>query len=221
MAVYRDTLEFPSGDEKWLEEDSQIRLLRAVTKGELVVLPTDTVYGIGADPFSHSAVGRLLGAKGRDQTMPPPVLGGLCEELLSLLDFTSLEQRDTVEQLAREFWPGPLTIIAPSKAQFGWDTESVNGTIAVRMPGSDLAISALRVTGPLAVTSANRTGMPAARTLDEAREYFGDEVSVYIDGGASPLGRPSTIVDCSRSAPRVIRAGGVTAKQIEDLLESK
>lgn len=113
MAVYRDTLEFPSGDEKWLEEDSQIRLLRAVTKGKLVVLPTDTVYGIGADPFSHSAVGRLLGAKGRDQTMPPPVLGGFCEELLSLLDFTSLEQRDTVEQLAREFWPGPLTIIAP------------------------------------------------------------------------------------------------------------
>ena len=221
MAVYRDTLEFPSGEDAWLSESLQIRLLRAVTRGELVVLPTDTVYGIGADPFSHSAVGRLLGAKGRDQTMPPPVLGGFREELLSLLDFTSLEQRDMVVALAEEFWPGPLTIIAPSKAKLGWDTEPVNGTIAVRMPGSDLAISALRVTGPLAVTSANGTGMPAAQTVDEAREYFGDEVRIYVDGGDSTLGRPSTIVDCSRPVPRVIRAGGVTAAQIEDLLKSE
>ena len=221
MAVYRDTLEFPSGEDAWLSESLQIRLLRAVTRGELVVLPTDTVYGIGADPFSHSAVGRLLGAKGRDQTMPPPVLGGFREELLSLLDFTSLEQRDMVVALAEEFWPGPLTIIAPSKAKLGWDTESVNGTIAVRMPGSDLAISALRVTGPLAVTSANGTGMPAAQTVDEAREYFGDEVRIYVDGGDSTLGRPSTIVDCSRPVPRVIRAGGVTTAQIEDLLKSE
>ncbi|WP_099331650.1 L-threonylcarbamoyladenylate synthase [Actinomyces minihominis] len=220
MAVYRDVAPLFNRGENDLPEEVASRLLDAVGRGELVVLPTDTVYGIGADPFSSLAVMRLLGAKGRDNSMPPPVLGAFTEELLGLCKFTSLEQRDVVTALADAFWPGPLTIIAPAAVQFGWDGSSVGDTIAVRMPQSELALSALQMTGPLAVTSANRTGFPPSETVEEAHEYFGSEVAVYVDGGPSPLGQASTIVDCTGATPRLIRAGAITLKQIQELLKS-
>lgn len=221
MAVYRDlpapTLEPATA----LTEETQMALIGAVAKGELVVLPTDTVYGIGTDPFSLAAATRLLGAKGRDESMPPPILGGIFEELLSLVTFPNLEARDSFLALAEAFWPGPLTIVAEANVEFGWDLSEVGGTVALRMPADTLALEALRVTGPMAVTSANRTGMAPARTIGEAREYFGDEVAVYIDGGHARDGSPSTIVDCSRQELRVLRAGTLTKAQIQQVLESK
>lgn len=203
-----------------LEEDIQVALIEAVAHGDLVVLPTDTVYGIGSDPFSRGAVRRLLGAKGRNETMPPPVLGGIFEELLSLAAFPSRHLHDNFLRLAEEFWPGELTIVVPCAVEFAWDTAAVENTVALRLPAQDQALDVLRVTGPLAVTSANRTGMPPAQTVSQARDYFGDEVRVYVDGGPSPVGKPSTIVDCSTDEPRVLRVGSVSKAQIRQALES-
>lgn len=220
MSVYRELDRPFDPDAAGLPEETQLALIGAVAQGELIVLPTDTVYGIGSDPFSRRAVGRLLGAKGRDETMPPPVLGGIFEELLSLVSFPTLHLRDNFVRLAQAFWPGELTIVAPRGVTLGWDTDEVGDTVALRMPGDALALEALRITGPLAVTSANRTGMPPACTVGEARDYFGDEVRVYVDGGSARMGTPSTIVDCSTDELRVLRQGGVTRDQIGEALES-
>lgn len=213
MAVYRD---LGAGAQVLSTEEKQA-LLDATAGGELIVIPTDTIYGIGADPYSRFAVARLLGAKGRDQTMPPPVLGAHAEELLSLAQFGSPAQEQRVQLLVEAFWPGPLTLVVQTAVSPGWDTESVGGTIALRMPNCVEALAVLRVTGPLAVTSANRTGMPPARTVDEARQYFGEEVAVYVDGGAATGTAVSTILDCTGEDLQVIRLGAVSREQISNM----
>lgn len=210
MAVYRD---LGSGAQVLSVGEKQA-LLDATARGELIVIPTDTVYGIGADPYSNFAVTRLLGAKGRDQTMPPPVLGAHAEELLSLARFPSPNQERRVRALVNAFWPGPLTLVVQTMVTPGWDTGSVHGTIALRMPNCVEALAVLRVTGPLAVTSANRTGMSPARSVEEARQYFGDEVAVYVDGGVSTGTAVSTILDCTGDDLQVIRLGAVSSDQV-------
>lgn len=216
MAVYRDL----GADAQVLSTEEEQALLDAVASGNLVVIPTDTIYGIGADPYSRFAVARLLGAKGRDQTMPPPVLGAHVEELLSLAQFGSSAQEEKVRSLAEAFWPGPLTVVVQAAVDPGWDTDSVGGTIALRMPNCVEALAVLRLTGPLAVTSANRTGMPPARTVEEARQYFGEEVAVYVDGGVSTGTAVSTILDCTGETLRIIRLGAVSQEQVSDILPS-
>ncbi len=211
MAVYRD---LSHGMGVALPLALKQEVIDAVSSGELLVLPTDTVYGIGSDAFSVDAVRRLLNAKGRDQTMPPPILGANAEELLSLVEFTSSSQERTVRALAEAFWPGAMTLVVKSGIQPGWDMSAVGGSIAVRVPHSDEALAVLRATGPLAVTSANRTGMPPARSVAEARAYFGSEVAVYVDGGLSHGSAPSTIVDCTGEELRVIRIGDIPAQRI-------
>jgi tRNA threonylcarbamoyl adenosine modification protein (Sua5/YciO/YrdC/YwlC family) len=177
----------------------------AVRRGELVVLPTDTVYGLGTDAFSPEAVAALLEAKGRGRDMPVPVLVGSPRTLDGIATGLSQAARDLVEA----FWPGGLTVVARAQPSLQWDLGDTGGTVAVRMPLHPVAIELLQATGPMAVSSANISGRPPATTVDEAVEQLGESVSVYLDGGLSGDPVPSTIVDVSGDAPRLLRAGAV------------
>jgi tRNA threonylcarbamoyl adenosine modification protein (Sua5/YciO/YrdC/YwlC family) len=177
----------------------------AVRRGELVVLPTDTVYGLGTDAFSPEAVAALLEAKGRGRDMPVPVLVGSPRTLDGIATGLSQAARDLVEA----FWPGGLTVVARAQPSLQWDLGDTGGTVAVRMPLHPVAIELLQATGPMAVSSANISGRPPATTVDEAVEQLGESVSVYLDGGPSGDPVPSTIVDVSGDAPRLLRAGAV------------
>ena len=187
-----------------------MRLARsAIGRGELVVLPTDTVYGVAADAFDPAAVQRLLDAKGRGRQSPPPVLVKGRETLAAL----TYHVPEVVRPLLDEFWPGPLTVILPAQRSLSWDLGETRGTVALRMPSDRLALELLEETGPLAVSSANLTGRPAATTAAEARDMLGDSVSVYLEAG--PVGgsyerRPgantgSTIVDATAGRDGVLR----------------
>lgn len=197
---------------------------QAVGGGGLIVLPTDTVYGIGCTPFSKAAVRRLLATKGRGETMPPPVLGADAETLFSLAKFQDQNQERVARRLAETFWPGPLTLIIPLGADLGWDASMVGDTVAVRVPGLEQALNILRETGPLAVTSANPTGRDPALTIHDARNYFREKVSAYFDAGPSKGARPSTIVDVTRATlgvPAILRVGDVTGEAIAGALDGK
>lgn len=177
-----------------------MRLARqALGMGELIVLPTDTVYGIGCDAFTPEAVRRLLAAKGRGPSAPPPVL----IPGIPTLDALAESVPDQVRTLVKAFWPGALTVIVPARATLTWDLGETHGTVALRMPNNDVALELLSETGPLAVTSANLTGNPAAVTVHEAVGALGDSVSVYLDGGTVGLDiapgndSGSTIVDAT------------------------
>ncbi len=154
-------------------------------RGELVVLPTDTVYGIGADAFSPAAVSTLLAAKGRGREMPPPVLVGTVRAASALVE----DLGPYGQQLIDEFWPGGLTIVCRASRTLSWDLGDTKGTVAVRMPQDEVTLDLLRETGPMAVSSANLTGSPAATTAAEARDQLGDSVAVYLDGGPSAGGQ--------------------------------
>ncbi|PRB08344.1 L-threonylcarbamoyladenylate synthase [Microbacterium sp. MYb64] len=176
----------------------------AIGRGELVVLPTDTVYGVGADAFSPAAVQRLLDAKGRGRQQPPPVLVGSTATLAALVETVP----EPVQRLVDEFWPGGLTIVLPSQPSLVWDLGETHGTVAVRMPDHRVALALLEETGPLAVSSANLTGEPAAIELEAARSMLGDSIEVYLDAGPSTRGVASTIID----ATSLVRPGGEDAK---------
>lgn len=182
----------------------------AVQRGEVVVIPTDTVYGVGADAFDADAVRDLLEAKGRGRQMPPPVL----VPDKRTLDGLATAVPSYARRLVATFWPGPLTLVLQAQSSLMWDLGDTNGTVAVRMPDSDLALAVLAVTGPMAVTSANRTGEPPATTAAQAQEQLGDAVSVYLDGGPSAAGVASTIVDCTGDDFVVLRQGGISQEQL-------
>ncbi|MEB4615632.1 L-threonylcarbamoyladenylate synthase [Leucobacter sp. M11] len=192
----------------------------ALGRGELAVVPTDTVYGVAADAFNPAAVARLLAAKGRGRQSPPPVLVPNLQTLSAL----AAAVPGPVLALVERFWPGPLTVILPAQPSLSWDLGDTGGTVALRMPAHDLTLELLRETGPLAVSSANLTGQPAATNAGDAQGMLGDAVSVYLDAGESSAdGASSTIID-ARSVTeaggtiRVLRPGGVSAEQIRSLL---
>ncbi|MBD8605624.1 threonylcarbamoyl-AMP synthase [Aeromicrobium sp. CFBP 8757] len=177
----------------------------ALETGKLVVLPTDTVYGLAADAFSPRAVQNLLDAKGRGRDMPPPVLVGAPTTLDALAVDVPAWLRTMVEAL----WPGPLTIVCRQQPSLTWDLGETHNTVAVRMPDDRRALALLKQTGPLAVSSANTTGSPAAQDVDEAERMLGARVAVYLDGGPTASGTPSTILDATGTTPRVLRQGAV------------
>jgi tRNA threonylcarbamoyl adenosine modification protein (Sua5/YciO/YrdC/YwlC family) len=177
----------------------------ALESGELAVVPTDTVYGLAADAFSPEAVQRLLDAKGRTRQMPPPVLVGAPTTLEAL----AAEVPGWLRSMTAELWPGPLTIVVRQQASLSWDLGETHHTVAVRMPDHPVALELLKQTGPLAVSSANLTGQPAATTVDDAERMLGESVAVYLDGGTSPGGTASTILDVTGTTPRVLREGPV------------
>jgi tRNA threonylcarbamoyl adenosine modification protein (Sua5/YciO/YrdC/YwlC family) len=178
----------------------------AVRRGEVVVIPTDTVYGIAADAFSHDAVRRLLAAKGRGREMPPPVLVSAATTLDALAEGVPAWART----LVAEFWPGPLTLVCRQQGSLMWDLGETRGTVAVRMPDHEVALAVLERTGPLAVSSANLTGRPAATDADAAEEMLGDVVAVIVDAGVSPGGEASTIIDATAPQGRVLRRGALS-----------
>ncbi|SJN18735.1 TsaC protein (YrdC domain) required for threonylcarbamoyladenosine t(6)A37 modification in tRNA [Micrococcus lylae] len=194
------------------------RARTALGNRECVVLPTDTVYGIGADAFSPLAVAVLLAAKGRGRTMPPPVL--IADR--NVMQGLAYDVPEAAEQLAAEHWPGPLTLILKSQPTLTWDLGETRGTVALRVPADPAARELLYAVGPMAVSSANRTGMAAATTVQEAQEMLGETVSVYLDGGPRAENTPSTIVDCTVTPFRVARQGAlpleVLRETVPDLL---
>jgi len=185
----------------------------AVLRGALVVLPTDTVYGIGADAFRPAAVSSLLAAKGRDRQMPPPVLVGSVRAASALVE----DLGPFGQQLIDEFWPGGLTLVCRASRSLQWDLGDTRGTVALRMPQHPVALELLQQTGPMAVSSANLSGSPAATTAAQAREQLGDSVAVYLDGGPCLAVTPSTIVDLTGAMPRLLRAGVVPIGQLRDV----
>ena len=188
--------------------------VESVRRGDLVVLPTDTVYGIGADAFTPDAVTALLDAKGRGRDMPAPVLVGSVRAATALIDDLGTYGQDLLD----EFWPGALTVVCRANANLSWDLGETKGTVAVRMPLHDLAIELLKETGPMAVSSANRTGGAPARTADDAQEQLGDAIAVYLDDGPSGDAPASSIVDLTGAIPRLLRAGAIPEDKLRDVL---
>lgn len=189
-----------------LRTDAIEAAARAVQSGQLVVMPTDTVYGVGADAFDATAVADLLAAKGRGRDMPVPVLVGSWDTIEGLVSYVPAQTRALVEA----FWPGGLTLVVEHAPSLAWDLGDSRGTVAVRMPLHPVALELLERTGPMAVTSANRTGQPPALRAEQAREQLGDSVQVYLDGGPATVGVASTIVDVTTETPRVLREGAVS-----------
>jgi tRNA threonylcarbamoyl adenosine modification protein (Sua5/YciO/YrdC/YwlC family) len=190
----------------------------SLDRNELVVLPTDTVYGIAANAFSAKGVEALLNAKGRDRTMPPPVLIPKVETMSALAADLPL----VANQLAAAFWPGALTMVLKAQRSLEWDLGETRGTVALRVPDHKITLALLEDVGPLAVSSANLTGKDAAVNVQQAVEHFGDNVAVYLDGGASPKGEASTILDLTQVRDgepiRVLRKGAITLDRIRSVI---
>ena len=186
----------------------------ATRRGELVVLPTDTVYGVGADAFSPNAVRRLLDAKGRGRDVPVPVLVGSWRTVNGLVDDLPQGAKD----LIAAFWPGALTLVLRQGAGLTWDLGDTRGTVAVRMPLHPVAIELLTETGPLAVSSANQHGGPPPVTVAEAEAQLGSAVAVYLDGGPTTDRTPSSIVDLTGERPRLLRAGAIGRRRIAEVV---
>ncbi|WP_029151007.1 L-threonylcarbamoyladenylate synthase [Microbacterium indicum] len=194
---------------------------QAVARGDVIVLPTDTVYGVGADAFSPAAVQKLLDVKGRSRQQPPPVLVGSADALPALVEAVP----EAVQSLVDAFWPGGLTIVLPSQPSLTWDLGETHGTVAVRQPDNPLALELLAETGPLAVSSANLTGQAAAVDAVGARRMLGDSVALYLDDGPVSTGVASTIVDATSLLPgrgdplvRVLRVGAISRDQLREVL---
>ena len=186
----------------------------AVQRGDLVVLPTDTVYGVGADAFSPVAVSNVLAAKGRGRDMPSPVLVGSWQTLDGLV----LTMPAAARELIEAFWPGGLTLVVEHAPSLAWDLGDSRGTVAVRMPLHPVALEVLTATGPMAVSSANLTGHAPPPTAVEARDQLGDAVEVYLEAGPSAGQVPSTIVDLTGEPPRVLREGAIALGELREVV---
>ena len=185
-----------------------------VKSGRLVVMPTDTVYGLGADAFDSQAVAGLLSAKGRGRDMPVGILVGSWHTIEGLV----YSVPDAARELIRAFWPGALSLVVKQAPSLQWDLGDARGTVMLRMPLHPVAIELLRETGPMAVSSANISGQPPATTASDAQRQLGDLVDVYLDGGPSEQQAASTIVDLTAATPRVLREGPVSAQDIARVL---
>ena len=204
----------------------------ALKAHDTIVMPTDTVYGIAADAFSHQGVAKLLADKGRDRTMPPPVLIFDLAALAGVVD----DVPDDIYDLGGRFWPGALTIILHSYPSLSWDLGETRGTVAVRVPDDEFALKLLTEHGPLAVSSANKTGQEAALDAQTALESLGEDVAVVIDGGARPKplesepnedgvivvtereSAPSTILDCTSFPYVVVREGAIPVEELREVV---
>jgi tRNA threonylcarbamoyl adenosine modification protein (Sua5/YciO/YrdC/YwlC family) len=183
---------------------------RELRAGNLVVIPTDTVYGLAADAFAAYAVDSLRVVKRRGRDLPVPVLVGNAQTLDGLVDILP----PAADVLRKAFWPGGLTLIVRHASTLVWDLGDSFGTVGVRMPLHPVAVELLNRTGPLAVSSANISGQPPAATCDEAVAQLGEGVSVYLDGGPAGEPVPSTIIDCTVEPPRLLRAGALSVEEL-------
>lgn len=187
------------------EEGAISAAARALARGGLVVLPTDTVYGVAARPDVPDATARLFEAKRRSRDLTLPVLVASRSDAESVGAFGGIAER-----LAARFWPGPLTLVLDRAAEArAWDLGEERATVGVRVPAHAVALALLAASGPLAVTSANVSGEPTPRDCDGVVGALGDAVDVYLCAGPSPIGVASTVVDATTDAPRVLRSGAV------------
>ena len=186
----------------------------AVRRGEIVVIPTDTVYGVGADAFNGAAVSALLAAKGRGRDMPVPVLVGSWHTI----DGLAMSVSSSMRNLVHAFWPGALSLVVRQAPSVQWDLGDARGTVMLRMPLHPVAIELLREVGPMAVSSANISGRPPAVNVGDARQQLGDLVDVYLDGGPAAQQAASTILDLTSPEPRILRSGPVSAERIAEVL---
>ncbi len=187
---------------------------KAAKSGRLVVMPTDTLYGIGCDAFDNDAVASLLAAKHRGPDMPVPVLVGSWDTYKGLVASIT----DTMQLLVEAFWPGGLSIVVPQAPSLPWNLGDTRGTVMLRMPLQPVAIELLREVGPMAVSSANISGHTPPTTAIAAKQQLGKAVSVYLDGGEAAIGKPSTIVDLSQAHPYLLREGAISAEQISEVI---
>lgn len=190
--------------------DAVARAAAALRAGQLVVMPTDTLYGIAADAFQAAATRKVFRAKRRSRTFPLPVLVRSPKQLAGLVTVVP----EAAEALMAAYWPGPLTIVVPADPNLMWDLGENQGTVAVRMPLDDVALAIIREVGPLALTSANLAGQPPAPTAEEARRQFAEAVALYVDDGPRRSRDPSTVVDLTREEPHVLREGLLPADAV-------
>lgn len=198
-----------------LNETQLEAVAQAITADQPIVFPTDTVYGIGGNPASRAAVDAVLAAKGRGRQMPPPVLLANPQQV----EIVAKNVPDVAYRLMEAFWPGPLTLILSTGQGVKYDLGDLPDTIAVRMPDHQVALQILERTGPLAVTSANLTGQPPATDCAQAVEYFGNQVALYFDGGATAGNVPSTIVSCVDEV-KILRLGKLTETEIFEVVNA-
>jgi L-threonylcarbamoyladenylate synthase len=193
-----------------LRESGIDAAVAAVRSGDLIVLPTDTVYGVGADAFTPPAVRAMLAAKGRGRNVPSPVLVGTARAAAALVEDMGAFGQDLID----EFWPGALTLVFRASSTLLWDLGDTKGTVALRMPLHPVTLDVLKQTGPMAVSSANRHGQPSATTAEEAQRQLGEAISVYLDGGPCADNVPSTILDLTGTIPRVLREGAISVDRL-------
>ena len=186
----------------------------AIRQGLLVVMPTDTVYGVGTDAFDPAAVRRLLAAKGRGRDHPPPVL----VSARTTIDALAVGVPDYARALIEELWPGPLTLVCRQQTSLQWDLGNTRGTVALRMPDHEIALELLSRVGPMAVSSANRSGMDPATDADQAASMLGVSLEVVLDAGATPGPVPSTIIDATGPIGRVLRLGAISLERLNDVV---
>ena len=195
-------------------EEGMALAVKAARSGRLVVMPTDTLYGLGCDAFDNDAVASLLATKHRGPDMPVPVLVGSWDTVKGLV--ATLD--DTAQTLIEAFWPGGLSIVVPQAPSLPWNLGDTRGTVMLRMPLHPIAIELLREVGPMAVSSANISGQTPPTTAIAAKQQLGKAVTVYLDGGEAEVGKPSTIIDLSGSHPYLLREGALSAEQIGEVI---
>ena len=187
---------------------------KAIGQGEIVVFPTDTVYGVGGDAFNQFSTERIFAAKRRPRSMPLPVLVAWPRQAWALCSEVPAAAAD----LAAAFWPGALTLILPQSEDLSLDLGEANGRIAVRMPAHDDLVELISIVGPLAATSANTSGSPTPSTIDEIRAQLGGAVAVYLDGGRAGADVPSTIIDVTGWRAKIVREGAISKAEVDAAL---
>jgi L-threonylcarbamoyladenylate synthase len=206
-------IRIPDDEEQW---DTLLEVgTKVLESGQLAVLPTDTVYGVACNPFDPTAVDRLFAAKARGRDLPLPVLVHNWRQAIGLVE----EVDERARALIAAYWPGPLTLIFREAPGIGWDLGDSRGTVGVRMPKHTFTQALIRRAGPLAVTSANRSGQPPGATVPEIMAQLDEGVGVYFDGGPAGEAPASTIVDLTGQRARVLRQGSIPPAEIERVID--
>ena len=189
--------------------------LGILNEGGLVAFPTDTVYGLGALAFDGSAVESIYVAKDRPIEKAIPVLIGDTQDL----EKVGMDVPDIAYRLADRFWPGPLTVVIPKRPALP-ESVSATTTVGVRVPDHGVARALLRAAGPMAVTSANISGQPSPSTAQEVFTQLGGRIALIVDGGSTPGGVPSTVLDCTGNDLKILREGPISLEAIKSKLSS-
>ena len=194
-------------------EEALLRAGQALDEGQVVALPTDTVYGLAVDPFRPGAGDRLFALKQRPRSVDLPLLVADVDQALGVATGVP----EVAVRLMAVFWPGPVTIVVPRRPDLAADLGDDEATVGVRCPGHEVPLALCRRHGPLATTSANLHGRPTLATAAEVESELGASVAVVLDGGACQ-GEPSTVVDCTGEEPKCLREGRVSWPEVEAAL---